>query len=181
MKKDKEDVAASDLPYKRNFLFKENLSSENVEALHRIMDIGVNIEEFRNILAYMDMETTAWKKVSKVLRDAKEDPEISCSRDALDFLNLIEKLTNSTSGPVTSDTVLKPLVDILKSKNASHAASQKNQDARDFVLREWDAMTDKQGQKADFGRKYSALVMEKFGARVFPETISRDWLPKNKK
>ena len=59
-------------------------------------------------------------------------------------------------------------------------ARSKNAVPRAWVLSEWASRPDIEQSKAAFGRVYAPLIKKQFRLIVNPETIARDWLPKNK-
>ena len=73
---------------------------------------------------------------------------------------------------------------IERSTRARKSAQSKNAEPRAWVLSEWQNRTDKGQSKASFAKQYAPLVKKRFpkdSAAVNPETIARDWLPKDKK
>jgi hypothetical protein len=125
--------------------------------------------------------TVAWIRITERIQDALDDPDIKPNKHAMEFLTLMQDLSGAAWGTWNTSRVLSPLSEQLRSENASHAASKKNQEARDWVLKEWDACSDKEQGKAAFGRQYARLLKQKYKLMILPETISRDWLPKTKK
>jgi len=126
-------------------------------------------------------KTKAWMRITEVINVAQSDPAIADNPDAMEFLAMMKTLSDEAWGHWNIRNVLKPLVDFLKSENASFAASQKNEEPRKWVLSEWLNRPDQGQKKAPFSRQYALLVKKKFGLIVLPEQISRNWLPKTKK
>ena len=62
----------------------------------------------------------------------------------------------------------------------SEIARLKNAVPRAFVLSAWTERSDQGQSKAAFARQFAPLVKREFGLVITPETIARDWLPKDK-
>ena len=56
------------------------------------------------------------------------------------------------------------------------AAQAKNREARVYVLSQWKKRPVETESKANFSRRYVAIVRKKFGTTLKAETIARSWL-----
>ena len=66
------------------------------------------------------------------------------------------------------------------SSHKSEIAKAKNAIPRAWCLAQWNDRPDKEQSKAAFSRQYAQLVKSHFDLNVTPDTIARDWLPKDK-
>jgi len=128
---------------------------------------------------FLDENQRAWLRIVDVMDLALLNPGITNNAHAAEFCSMVRQLAVCARGYSTIDQVLAPLKTAAKSMHASDVASKKNADPRAWVLKEWSGRTDHGQSKASFARQYASLVKAKFGLDVTPDTIARDWLPKD--
>jgi hypothetical protein len=142
------------------------------------------VESWRNLIAQMEGEGgQAWDRVCVILQAAMVDPVICKSQSAVEFLQIMHSVANTTCGTEDVDGVMQVFRPVFASQRAfdNSAISKPPSSARRWVRDEWFDRTDKGQSKAAFARQYSALVKQKYGISVTPDTIARDWLPKPEK
>lgn len=160
------------------------------------LDYGIDVVDFDENGVEVPEPTVEYVKDSLLRINEHQD---KCKADALECLRFYFNKENAIDLEFLESWLAKNqpldrwffvhLIEIAgqvfcdKSFSAYHAekASQKNEATRNWVVMEWHNRHDQNQTKAAFARQYANLVKNKFGLKVNPETISRDWLPKTKK
>ena len=125
----------------------------------------------------------AWDRLCEVLVAAIEDVVIGSNQTATEFLEIMLSVARTVDGSEDIDCVMGVFGPIFKSQTAytNSINSKPDPSIRRWVLDQWWDRPDKSQSKAAFSRQHSELVRKKYGVSITSDTISRDWLPKNKR
>lgn len=147
---------------------------------------------------YKEIQERQKAEVQKLTNEAVQHQE-KCCDDAEKFLNLywggddkrhvleLQKMREwlNENQPLDRwffirliEAAGQKALEIGYSQHKAEIARKKNAVPREWVRAEWKKRTDMGQSKAAFARQHAALVKSKFGLKVTPETIARDWLLK---
>ena len=152
----------------------DSLDSDQRDALRKTF---AQIATFARSIRDVE-DVRGYRALLRVLRNAKNDPEIANSAQASKFLESVIRLMGTSLIGASADEIFEPVRRDGVSRSKRDIARSKNKKARAWVVGEWATRIDKEQGYASFGRQYALLVKKKFQTDVKPGTIARDWLPK---
>lgn len=123
-------------------------------------------------------EGKSQEKLHAALQDLRNDPGINTSALCRDFLELMIDLS-PFAGEKLSDLVepLEPHFKRVRAKRNAATGHIKNNQARDFVVREWTKNRQNyKNNKSDFARHYVRLVLNEFSVTVTEKQLREVWL-----
>jgi hypothetical protein len=87
----------------------------------------------RYIASEFPPELAAWRRIAQIARQAQHDTLIAKSSDALEFLRMVEALTNNTSHGLRPDEIMKPITEILRRRNAMEIRKKRTENGSALV------------------------------------------------
>lgn len=122
----------------------------------------------------------AWDRLADLLTVALDDPVIRGNGVAVEFLEIMRSVADSTDARDTIDGVMWVFEPVFAKERAWVNAINSRPDPkyRDWTEFQWFVCWDQTKGKQAFARWAAGQLREKFGVKVSADTIARDWLPK---
>jgi hypothetical protein len=135
-------------------------------------------KDHRAMIRHMS-EQCAWIHLSRILRDASENKEITPSKVASRFVRFMSDTVNAAMRARNEDEVARILDNKLLSahgRNIAYRRHTPNRKIEDWVVGEWLKEKDMYKNKTEFSRIFSDLIKQEHGKKISVRTIREKWL-----